>query len=289
MMKVPVRETIGVAWRFTLENFSAIVGLIWLPMLLIVGLDFLQSRVLVNEEAQGADIIRIVAYTIGALLLYAIMYVAVTEQALGLRQGRKFVHLSLGLPEFRLFGALLVFALLMMFFFLAVVLISGGLSYVGRSIGGTLVAQAAEAWFMLLGLGFILFCIVRLGFLLIPSVVAERRVSLERSWVLTKGNFWRILAVNLVLLLPLAMFGLFVVLLFMADDFAELQSKLMEGMSQKAFAAAFDQVIAAHKPHMAVVTFFLSPFVTGFTLGASAYAYGLLTRRADAPEPEALP
>ena len=276
MTKVPVRETIGVAYRFTFDNFTAIVGLIWLPMLLVLGLDYLQSQIPIDAEAQGANFIRTLAYTLGALLLYAIMYVAVTEQALGLRQGRRYMHIALGITEFRTFGALLVFGILMAFLVLITILGATAVGFVVRSAAGAQIAASVEAVLTLMGIGFLFFCAVRLGFLLVPAVVAERRVSLERSWVLTQGNFWRIFLVNLLLIFPIFLILFFVMVMFVADDFAALRSQYEAGMS-------------AHHPHMMMGMFFLSPFLLGFSMGSAAYAYGVLARRNEMPVPDSLP
>ena len=199
------------------------------------------------------------------------------------------MHIALGITEFRTFGALLVFGILMAFLVLITILGATAVGFVVRSAAGAQIAASVEAVLTLMGIGFLFFCAVRLGFLLVPAVVAERRVSLERSWVLTQGNFWRIFLVNLLLIFPIFLILFFVMVMFVADDFAALRSQYEAGMSQKAFAAAFDKIMAAHHPHMMVGMFFLSPFLLGFSMGSAAYAYGVLARRNEMPVPDSLP
>ena len=49
----------------------------------------------------------------------------------------------------------------------------------------------------------LIYILVRLGFLLAPAAAMEGGFGLERSWKLTKGNFWRIVAIGLATLLPI--------------------------------------------------------------------------------------
>src|SRR6185437_7836055 len=135
------------------------------------------------------------------LLLYAIAYVPVTQLALGLLQGNPIVHFALGMPEFRVFAALLLF-------FVVIFVMAIGIGLIGLVGGGVsavtgkhpaLVLLVALAIFAAV-LGFI-FAIVRLGFLILPVTVAENQVSLTRTWLLTHGNFWRIFGTLLAVLL----------------------------------------------------------------------------------------
>jgi hypothetical protein len=247
-------------------------------MLLVFCLDYLQSHIVVpkGESIAPADFVRLVAYTLGMLLLYSIAYVPVMELALGERKDRKFVHIALGLPEFRLFGAMLV--LLLLIGFLA--LLTGLASYLLLSVLGPLIGmKAAAAWLFVAAFGFLTFCLVRLAFLLVPATVAERRISMEPSWVLTNGNFWRIVLIQAALLLPVLLVATVLIGLIMSPDLAMLQEEFAGRLDTPAYAEALDKFIANHQAVITLVTTLLMPFFIGFSLGACAHAYKLARPR----------
>jgi hypothetical protein len=102
----------------------------------------------------------------------------------------------------RLIGAFLLVLLIIMASYLAIFL--GGL-LVG--IVARLAASAAIAIMVTSVTMILLFCafaygVVRLTFLLTPVVISERKIGIGRSWALGKGNFWRMFAIMLVMLLP---------------------------------------------------------------------------------------
>ena len=70
-----------------------------------------------------------------------------------------------------------------------------------------------------------IFAVLRLGFLLTPVVVAENRISLRRPWELSRGNFWRIFAIALAIVIPLALLAFLLMLLVVGwAPFGELHA-----------------------------------------------------------------
>src|SRR6476646_11884553 len=195
MTKLPMASTIRHAYTFTLSELGTVIGLCWLPLVLIAILQFLPYAFggdpmapAENATAQGRHGLEGLVSSILMILLYSIAYVPVTRLALGLRKGPAIVHFALGLPEFRVFGALVLFFLVI--FAMAVGigvlgLVAGGVSAMtGKNpVAGLLLALVILAAV----LGFI-YVIVRLGFLIVPVVVAENQISLARAWKIGRAS-----------------------------------------------------------------------------------------------------
>src|ERR1051326_1194626 len=211
-MKIPFGKTIAYAYSFTFGQLGTIIGLCWLPLVLMAVLQFLPYAFggnpmapAENAAAQGRHALTGLASSLLMLLLYSMMYVPVTRQALGLRKGSAFVHIALGPPEFRVFGALLLFFIVMMAMVIGIGILSLVLGGVSLATGKNAVVALISALLILAAvLGFI-YAIVRLSFLIVPVTVAEEHVSLPRAWLLTQHNFWRIFAVLLAVLVPVSL------------------------------------------------------------------------------------
>jgi hypothetical protein len=281
MNKIPVRKTIAYAYSFTFGHLGTIIGLVWLPLVILTVLNFLpqmaggeldpgsQSPLMVGSQAIG----RIAIWAL-SLLLYSIIYVAVIRQALGLRQGTATVHFALGMPEFRVFGALLLLFVVVM-------------AFVGTYFGVVLVVAAAGTKSMplaiaavaiaILGAIALLYALVRLAFLVAPVTVAEEQINLGRGWALTQGNFWRVFAVMLAVGLPM-------ILIYLAGTMALMGNELMApvpaAISNNAAALVQHQmqIFNRHLPESLGFELILAPFSLGLNLGAAAFAYRALVQ-----------
>src|SRR6185437_3930868 len=123
MEKIPVGATIGHAYRYLVKNFLTILGIMWLPFVLIMaGAMFLGMAsggfAKVVSGTGGAAEFGHIWYLV--LPFYFITFFLVTMQleglsryALGLRKGPAFFYFSVDRPVWRLFGAFLLFILLM--------------------------------------------------------------------------------------------------------------------------------------------------------------------------------
>lgn len=278
MNKIPVRQTIAYAYSFTFGQIGTIIGLCWVPLVLMAVLQFLPYAfggnplaTPENATALGRQELQSLATSLLILLLYAIMCVPVTRQALGLRQGGAVFHFAIGMPEFRAFGALILFfimieAMSLGMRVLALVLESVVRSSAGGALAGFLVAIAVLAAFAAF-----VYAIARLGFVLMPVTVAENHVSLTRAWILTKGNFWRIVGVAAAVLLPLYFIYVVGLSIIVAPDLTASTA----GDAGHAFLAVL-RAIAHHMPEYLGLTLILAPFNVGLSLGASAFAYRAL-------------
>jgi hypothetical protein len=280
-MKIPFGKTIAYAYGFTFGQLGTIIGLCWLPLVLIAVLQFLPYALGGNPMAspenatvEGRQGLENLASSLLMLLLYSIMYVPVTRQALGLRQGTALVHFALGPPEFRVFGALLLFFLVIMAMAMGIgilVLLLGGLTALtGKN---PLVAIAAALAVIAALLGFI-YAIVRLAFLIVPVTVAEGHISLIRGWLLARGNFWRIFGVMIAVLLPVYLLHLIGLVVIAGPALlAPLPADM--AAAEQVLRARF-VLVGQHMPAYLGLTLILAPFNVGLGIGASAFAYRAL-------------
>ena len=179
MSKVPVVETAVDAYRFGFRNYPRIFGIVWAPLLLMQ-LGVVRLFAPLMQSMQGAvrshdpsAILGVVGeflvLELVAFVLLVFISVGITRLALGRTIRWPFLLFSLGSDFWRLLAADFLVALI----------------------------------------GFAMaFVLVRLGSLLAPIVLEEKRVSLSRNWTLTRGNAWRILGVFVLILLPLVALGI---------------------------------------------------------------------------------
>jgi hypothetical protein len=284
MNKIPVLKTIGFAYAFTFAGIGTIIGLVWLPTLLIGVLQFLSFALGAQLSDEGpaagsAAAFLNFAFFFATILLYAMNAVAVTRLALGKRpEGIASVHFSLGRPEWRVLGGYLFCAVLL-----------GGLLMVyllGMSFATSLVRPAMS---MPLALGLILYVLVgiclllyvglRLMPLLVPVTVAEDKLDLARGWQLMAGNTLRMLGVLLGVSVP-------VLAIQTAATLAIGGSALVAPLpsSPNAIVLAINARMAAlnsHMPELIGLFLILAPFSLGLTMSAEAAAYRALV----APRP----
>lgn len=220
MHKIPVSETISGAYNFAFAGFLSVLGIIWLPYLLLgvvlVGALYALAPDLPGHIMRGdldlpimMELARIwTVVFLFVLLVQAMVTVGLQQKALGRLPGPTFFYFSLGAPVWRLIGAYILAFLVMLLIYVLTAIAAAAISYAavkfvphfGYAIMA-LVIVAAIAWVVYAG--------VRLLFFLPSVVVAEDQIGLGRSWELGGGNFWRIVLVSIVvLLLPAMGFGM---------------------------------------------------------------------------------
>jgi hypothetical protein len=207
-----------------------------------------------------------VGWSVVSLLLSAMMYVVVTRQALGLREGPAVFHFAFGMPELRVFGGLLGLTALLILFVVASLMIAGLVSALGKSVAALVGVLEVMA---------IVYAMIRLSFLFIPASVAEGKVGLAESWQLTSGNFWNIVAIGFAVMVPL-MIVVGMTQVLVAGPDALLSNPAPPGAdAAQHMKAMADQMhaMARHLPILSGLTFLFAPFATGLTLAPAAYAY----------------
>ena len=301
MKKIPVLDTIRFGYNFTFGHLGTIIGLIWLPMVIVtVGSYFVQMQYIGqflasleqgNPAAMGPAALVLLGWGLMSFLLFAMMYAAVTRQALGLRQGPAIIHFSFGLTEIHVVGALLGMIAIIMLFLFAEGLFGGILAGIVSVAGkGQPAVSLVVALLIILLLLALIYMVVRLGFLLIPATVAENRVGLGRAWELAGGNFWRIVAVALATLLPLflvrvaaevAIIGPAVFMQQISTLLHQAGAPAIDAAAQMRASAQRMREMSEHLPLLLVLSFLLAPLAIGLTIGPAAFAYRALTAKSD--------
>jgi hypothetical protein len=121
--------------------------------------------------------------------------------------------------------------------------------------------------------------IMRMGFLLPPVVVAEDKGGLRRAHDLTKGNFWRVLAVTLALGLP-------VLALLLAGEGVVLRSALgpnIANLSATEFMDKAEQAINEKLLPWTIFTTVIFILGSGLVFSGAAFAYRAVAGPDDEP------
>lgn len=288
MNKIPVGQTIRFAYAFTLGEIGTIIGLIWVPTLINAVATFFVLRkyydTLINSfenglPPTGAGLGWPLLLAFLAMLLMAMIGVAITEQAMGRRQGPAFARVSLGSAEWRAFGGFFGLYILLVLFISVFAL---GIGAAAVASAGAVQSNPAQAGLfgaiialaLLIGGCVIAYLIVRLSFLLVPSVVDGGEFGLSRSWLLTKGNFWRIVAIALATLLPIiVVLGTVQLILLGPGVFIpDLQHAADAGAKVRGMVAQM-RAMRENMPILMGLSFVVSPLLYGLMFSASAFAY----------------
>lgn len=275
MKRLPVIATIREAYQFTFANLGAIIGLIWLPMVLYTVGEFfvtqnfgrsVQEAIAAgNPNAAGPAVLAVFLFALAGLALNAMMFTAVTQLALGQRQGGAMFHFSFGALEWRVFRNLFGVALFLLPGYLLFMLTNGHAATANpASPEGAAALLAALA--LVCGL---IFFVVRLTVVLLPVTLSEEKLAFVRCWALTAGNFWRLLGVFLGVMVPLYLFVLLAI------------AAVVGGGMTPGTVPTPDEVqalIQVNRPLISGLSFLVAPFMIGFLVSASAFCWRALSR-----------
>jgi hypothetical protein len=269
--RIAVVATIRDAYVFATTHLGGVIGLIWVPMVLatVMGFfsfqryynDFIDAMAGGNVAALGPSLLMMLGYMIAALLLYAVMFVAVVQLALGARTAPAIAHFAFGNLEWRMFRAFVAFIGVILLLVLPAFVSVNALLTIA---GGRLPPSAGPALMLLVFYGVILLAMPRF-FVLLPTIaVAENTPVLRRAWMLSGGNFWRLLAVLL------AVFGPILLLITGLEMMLADHSPARVGgiTDQQQLTAA---IMRARDvlPLISGLGFLISPLVVGLSVGAS--------------------
>ena len=220
-MKLPFEASFTGAYQFLFRRILSVIGTLWLPMLvnmgLCAGIVYLvvphgwwhgQFPVMDSEHPDPAAALAMMQPILAAmfpviavcLIFGAMMKIGLLQLALGQKE-RCFVYFSLGADVWRLIAAWILSGLIMVLIEILVVLSVVLLVTVAKPLLG--------GWGILLavlcgiaGVCFLIYVAVRLIFFLPAVATAEHKIGLERSWELGRGNFWRIVGLCLAVIIP---------------------------------------------------------------------------------------
>ena len=288
MNKIPVGKTVTFAYNFLFTRIGTIAGVATLPALLASAVDYLVRSYTSTEEteaAAGTNLLIWVAGTVVTIFISSVATVGITRAALGVPLGRDAYYFPVGPLELRMFAAKLRFwvgvvALLV----LASIVSSLALLFAGVPLDGAGTIQPSGAT-LVAGLatwaafGYAIFTILRMGFLLSATVVAEERGGLQRSHDLSRGNFWRIVAVLLALAAPILVLvsvaSIVILRASLGDDYVRvLEEADMLELMRRGEEAVKQNVLLWEAFNTAI--FILA---SSLIYSASAYAYRTLTAK----------
>jgi hypothetical protein len=283
MNKLPVGRTIADAYRFAFGHLGTIIGLIWVPLVLATLLNFLPELggsvgdAAANPVAASTQVIENIAILVLTQLLYAIIYVAVTRQALGLRQGTAMVHFALGPPEFRMFGATLLLLMVSFGCALFFAMLLAAIGALSAMQNGNVFIALPSALLAVAGFCAIVYALVRLGYLLAPVTIIENRIDLARGWMLTRGNFWRVFAVVLAIIVPIGILESGAMLTLMGKELiGALPAVGSSDAAIQQHMQVIEEIFRKHMPQILFVSLILAPFNLGLSISASAFGYRAL-------------
>lgn len=311
MERVPVGKSIAGGYAFLFGRFFTIVGLSWLPAALyaVMRLAFLHHAApfMANmtpghpfQISPAAHALHLI-FMLLSLLLISVIAIALSSEALGLRNERVAAHLVIGARELRLFIAFILIGLIMIVTIIALIAAVCAVHWgVEKALAmwaqNTMLAQwpvlhAVTAIAILIALFVALFVGLRLRFLIAPIAAAEHHASLRRSWELSAGNFWRMLAITLALGIPL-------LIVLLAAQCAVLGAPFHDAIfaaireHRHPDRAVFFSLMMQHAAALAAISAAGLVVVIALFAGASAVAYRALvpppssddTSQAPAPE-----
>jgi hypothetical protein len=278
MRRIPVVATIREAYVFAATHLGGVIGLIWVSMVMITiaryftfyrfyndFIDFLASN---NAAQMGPTLLMMLFYLVAALLLYAVMFVAVIQLALGARAAPAFIHFAFGPPEWRMFRAFFALAGLILLIAMAIMI---AVNAVFALVPAAKANQAAVSSVMILAMFCIGLVLTARFLLLLPAIaVNETAPALRRAWALSAGNVLPLLGVLLGIFLPVA-------LVFVLIDLGlgEKSGALTGATSQLQMVAAVMQARQT-LPLTCGLSFFFSPLVIALFAGASVSAWRTL-------------
>jgi hypothetical protein len=231
MRKIPVVRSIGRAYGFGLGHFTTAVAICWVPYLLLAaaavfvvtgpahelisqvfaavsnGLDVASddNRKDAMERAFKALLPAYGSFYRYAVLLFllnmlvqAMVAVGLTRASMGLDQGNGFFFLSFEAPVWKLFGAwlatyLIMYAATFVLIFAGIML--GAIAGIGLAHTHAPAFVAFCVFLVLAALTLMAWLAIRLNFFLPAIIVSEKKLDLLRSWNLSEGNVWRIIAI----------------------------------------------------------------------------------------------
>ena len=310
MAKIPLERTIESAYRFAFTKFLSVLGVLWLPYLVVgaalAGIIYLawpdiQSlhdvgwamQASPNEEINfSAEHFVALMRVIGSIgrfagllwLLFiiarAMVTVGVLRTALGQHEGPVFVYFSLGAAVWRMIGAMLLAAIIIVLVLCltaaACALIFFGADRFASGAAGAIKFVAVAAAFF-----WMVYMIFRLVFFLPPVVVAEGRIGIGRAWELGGGNVLRIIGVLIAVFLPVAIVaGIISNALFGAILWNEVRGALLSGhpLPPHAFFEALVRDLRYIWPVFVAYQLVYMTVLAGLGGGAMAAAYKSVTQ-----------
>jgi hypothetical protein len=288
MNKIPVGQTIAFAYNFVFTRFGTVVGLTALPALFAAVVDYLVRSYTSTEDTQAAAGVNLLISLAGmatTIFVWAVAAVGITRAALGIPLGSGAYYFPVGMVELRLLGAMLRFWLsVAALLILASLVTSLAFMLAGVPLDGTsdpepsaaLLVAGIVAW---AAFGYAIYTVFRMGFLLSGTVVCEPQGGLQRSHDLARGNFWRIVAILIAIVLPimflLSVAGAVILRASLGPDYSEL----IEDQGANELIRRGEELIAQNLLLWELFNMAIFILAAGLIFSAGAHAYRTLTAK----------
>lgn len=295
MGKIPVGRTIAQTYGFAFGKYFTLLQITWLPLLASAALSFyfrgpLMAEMMASAHGGGgfASMARFqptsLLLQLVGLLLFAIMSVGITKEVLGLRTGLRFFYAGFGAAELRVIVGYFAIVLLFIVFIIAMIVGAVVVGLLSRAVLSHFDAAVAKP---LVGLGFallvlfiylwLIYAMVRLTFLFLPATVAEHRIGIARSWELTRGNFWRIVAIGIVVLLPIFVIAVCAVFAILGPGYIPFVIEhSRDPAAIQEYVVQHMMVLMQNFPLLLVAGIIINPILYGLMIGPAAFAYRAL-------------
>jgi hypothetical protein len=300
-VKIPFERTVAAAYRFVLENFVSVLGIGWVPYLLagLIGtallsavlpqLDLvLQSGQEKWDQDQVGQLIAPIAgagfvFAIAVILAAAMVMVGMMRKALGLHSAPVYFFFSLGSQVWRMIGA---YILLLLLLWAVTVVIAIGIGIVSFVLAKSAPAAQMPVTALLACIAVLwgIYAVVRVQFFLPAVVVAENHIGLRRSWNLGRGNFWRIVGIVIVIVLPIGIVHSILTNILVQTSVATHPMTMMNPDEVRVYFAAMMNAARRVWPILLLIELLYMAIVTGLAAGAIANAYNSVTG-ATSPDP----
>jgi len=297
MSKIPVGQTIASSYRFVFRKYFSLLGIAWLPLAIMSVASYFYVRMTLAPaaaiEAGPYNFALLIPFYLVILGLLVVTAMGIIKEALGIRHGSPFAYFHFGADELRAAGAILLLAVIV-YVAIAVVAIIGGI--IGAIAIGVHAANgetpleaepmraALQVIGIIMGMLFLLgivgfYFAVRLGYLLLPAAAAEHKFGIGRSWVLTRGNFWRATAVTFVTTLPVVTINLIIAWVTLGPVYAGILNHLGDADALAAQAGQMQQLLRAqlqYLPYLSALGLIVSPVTYGLLFVPAALSYRAL-------------
>jgi hypothetical protein len=228
------------------------------------------------------------------IVLFAVVAVGINKEILGLPRGSRFFYVGFGGAELRVIVGSFALALLFIVFVVAFILAVLVLAFVARIVAGQmpLDGRLAIAFVLILAavaiwLGLI-YAMVRLSFLFVPATVAENRIGILASWELTAGNFWRIFAIGICVLLPFIVVTLCAMIAILGPGyFAFVVQHAQDAQAIRDYVAQRMAAFDPYVPYMMIASVAINPVLYGLIVSPASFAYRALVPSTPLPTAEA--
>ena len=287
MRSLPVSATIARAWGFAGRRVLPLLGVSWLAgvfygFIAAYFLTRLSDAMLVWPRPDAGSFNNFALFYLFCLVVVtafanAVMALPMAREALEPGDEWRSAYFVVARREWALFANLLLLYVIVIGMVSAIAFAGGvGIAVSLPMIGhdgvwqGISLAPVMTGVLVFIAVATGLFLATRFGFFLAPIAVAEPPARLLQSWSLSRGNFWRLLAIGLALFVPIIVLSLATDWALFGAQFSDSVSALLSPSHDK---TPLFQMIQAHAGTIAAIWAGALLLLNAIFAGASANAY----------------